>query len=216
MNALDTKSVVLYRTMLETAEADPQVKVVVLTGAGRAFCAGADLHETPPPPEDAPDPMNQHDIATLVTKPVIAAINGAAVGLGYVEALGSDVRFAKRDAKLVSIFSRFGLTPEVGVAWDLVASAGVGRALDLLWTGRPITGEEAFGMGIVEYLEVEDVLQEAVAYATALADERDIDVLRQIKAQTYAAAIESRELALYRARVLLADKLKSQSLLERR
>ena len=105
-----------------------------------------------------------------VRKPLIAAVNGAAAGLGLVEALYCDVRFCAPQAKLTTAFSRRGLIAEYGIAWLLARIVGPSRARDLLFSARVVLGEEARQIGLVDFLaEPEALLEEAVAYAADLA-----------------------------------------------
>jgi enoyl-CoA hydratase/carnithine racemase len=103
-------------------------------------------------------------------KPLIGALNGAAAGLGLVEALYCDVRFCAPEAKLTTAFARRGLIGEYGIAWLLPRIVGPGRARDLLLTARVIRGEEAHRIGLVDFLaEPDDLLEQAIAYAEDLA-----------------------------------------------
>jgi enoyl-CoA hydratase/carnithine racemase len=161
-----------YFALLDDAEADPGVRAVVVTGAGRGFCAGADLDHlrqaSTSAPRDAVIPDRTRPL--FFRKPLIAAINGAAVGLGLIEALYCDVRFCTPDAKLGTAFAQRGLIAEYGIAWLLPRIVGRSRALDLLMSARLIRGSEAFGMGLVDRItEPEDLLGTALGYATELA-----------------------------------------------
>jgi enoyl-CoA hydratase/carnithine racemase len=106
-----------------------------------------------------------------VRKPLIAAVNGAAAGLGFVEALYCDLRFCVPEAKLTTAFARRGLIAEYGLAWLLPRLVGTSRALDLLMSARVVLGEEAYRIGLVDRLvEPERLVDEAVAYASELAE----------------------------------------------
>ena len=160
-----------YFEHLDAAEADPEVRAIVLTGAGRGFCAGADMDILSGEEESnlgsRPRPRN---FPMTLRKPLIAAINGAAAGLGLVEALYCDYRFCAPAAKLTTAFVRRGLIAEYGSAWLLPRLVGTSRALDLLLSGRVIRGEEAAAIGLVDQLADPDTLLDtAVAYATDLA-----------------------------------------------
>ncbi|KHL15076.1 enoyl-CoA hydratase/carnithine racemase [Mumia flava] len=161
-----------YVALLDSAEQDPDVRAVVITGAGRGFCAGADMEELAKVGGgeiEAIDPRPRHR-PLLFRKPLIAAINGAAAGLGFVEALYADVRFATPTAKLTTSFVRRGLIAEYGVAWLLPRIVGQSRALDLLISGRVVLGDEAYAMGLVDRVVGSDgLLDAAVAYAEELA-----------------------------------------------
>ena len=169
-NALEDQ----YFDLLDEAENDPEVRAVVITGAGRGFCSGADLDdlrlaETFDP--DAPLPTRRpRNYPMSLRKPLIAAINGAAVGLGLVEALYCDVRFASPSAKLITAFARRGLIAEYGISWLLPRVVGQSRTLDLLMSGRTVLGDEALRIGLVDYVvEPEQLVEAAMTYAVDLA-----------------------------------------------
>src|SRR4051812_37380930 len=176
-----------YYGLLEEADAHPEVRAIVVTGAGRGFCAGADMEllqqigeasgdlERPARPKARSYPL------TLGT-PLIAAVNGAAAGLGLVEALYCDLRFATPQAKLTTAFVRRGLIAEYGIAWLLPRLVGPSRALDLLLSGRVVLGEEAHRMGLVDHL-ADDVVEAAVAYAQDLAASSSPTSMAIIKGQ---------------------------------
>jgi enoyl-CoA hydratase/carnithine racemase len=181
-----------YYELLDEAEDDPAVKAIVVTGAGRGFCAGADM-----------DDLQQAGTADLeaalrnrsrprtfpltIRKPMIAAINGAAAGLGLVEALYCDIRFATPSAKFTTAFARRGLIAEYGISWILPRLVGPSRALDLLLSARVIRGDEALRIGLVDRLsEPADVVADAVAYATELAEQSSPASMATIKAQVQA------------------------------
>jgi enoyl-CoA hydratase/carnithine racemase len=163
-----------YYAHLAAADADPAIRAVVLTGAGPGFCAGADLSdlEGVEGSELAELPARQRPRSWPLTfrKPLIAAINGAAAGLGLVEALYCDVRFAVPTAKFTTSFTKRGLIAEYGVAWLLPRLVGQSRALDLLMSSRVVLGDEALRIGLVDHLaEPADLVDAAIAYASGLA-----------------------------------------------
>ena len=161
-----------YFAILAAADADPEVRAVVLTGAGRGFCAGADLDDLERAAADSGTQARSLPRSYPLTfrKPLIAAINGSTAGLGLVEALFCDVRFAVPSAKFTSAFARRGLIAEYGVAWLLPRLVGVSRAMDLLMSGRVFSGEEAHHIGLVDFLvEPDDLVDRAVEYAHELA-----------------------------------------------
>lgn len=178
-----------YFELLDHAESDRDVRAVVVTGAGRGFCAGADM-------DDLHELADSRDVTRLVRrdpprhrpllfgKPLVAAINGAAAGLGLVEALYCDVRFSVPEAKITAAFSRRGLIGEYGVAWLLPRLVGRSRALDILLSSRVILGEEALQLGLVDRVVAPEVLLDAaVAYAGELADLCSPASMRTIKRQ---------------------------------
>src|ERR1700675_3070065 len=168
----------LYDT-LDKLSADPTCRVIVLTGAGRGFCAGLDLSEGASPPTTAglgraqAGMTVQKLIAGLVPKmrsvpqPVIAAVNGAASGGGLALALASDVRVAAESARFNVAFIRVGLSGcDIGVSWMLPRLIGASRAFELLLTGRLIDSAEADRIGLVTRVEADEAVVES-ALATA-------------------------------------------------
>ena len=123
-----------YFALLDQAEADPATRAVVVTGAGRGFCAGADLENLrqASTSDQASGPVRARERPLFFGKPLIAAVNGAAVGLGLIEALYCDIRFCVPTAKLGTAFAQRGLIAEYGIAWLLPRLIGRSRALDLL------------------------------------------------------------------------------------
>lgn len=154
-------------------DADDAVRVVVLTGAGRAFCAGADLSAgaasfAPPPDSFSASPIQPPAFA--VRKLVIAAINGHAFGIGLTMALQCDLRFVAQEARLAVPQVRFGMLGDAQSHWTLPRIAGAGVAADLLLTGRTIDGTEAVRLGIANRaLPAEQVLEAALALAREVA-----------------------------------------------
>jgi enoyl-CoA hydratase/carnithine racemase len=189
-NALEAR----YFALLDAAEADPDVRAIVVTGAGRGFCAGADMVDlqqaavTDVDAADAVRPRPRH-FPMALRKPLIAAVNGAAAGLGFVEMLYCDLRFCAPDAKLTTSFARRGLIAEYGVAWLLPRLVGPAAALDLLLSARVVLGEEALRLGLVDrVVPRESVVAEAVAYAQELTACCSPASMATIKAQLRADA----------------------------
>ena len=136
-------------------DASDQVRAIVVTGAGRAFCAGAALDDEgstfrpgSQPAEELGPPISDMAPWEMAT-PVLAAINGAAVGLGLTYPLQWDIRLVAEEAKLGFVFTRRGLVPEANSIWLLSRAVGSSQALELLLTGRTFTGAEAAEMGLV-------------------------------------------------------------------
>ncbi len=157
---------------------DDDVRAVVVTGAGRAFCAGADLNaggSTFAPEVDSQTGATGGDARRAlepwqIRKPVIAAINGHAIGVGITYALQCDIRFVAHDAKIAFAFVRRGVIPELASHVLLPRVVGFSRAADLLLSGRTILGTEAAELGLAsKALPTEDVLPHARAYAHDLA-----------------------------------------------
>lgn len=174
MNAFTVELEDQYHQRLADADADPAVRAIVVTGAGRGFCAGADLDLLRELGSGDLRLLDEHrrpqTFPTTLRKPFIAAVNGAAIGAGLAYAVQADLRFVSETAKLGAAFSQRGLVAEYGMAWLLPRICGQGRALDLLLSSRIVSGEEVLRLGLADRLcPAETVLEEAVAYATDLA-----------------------------------------------
>ena len=205
MNAWTGRMEREYRTCLASAESDPEVRAVVVTGAGRGFCAGADLIgldrmadagayddgqrgvALPTVVADTlEDFTRNHTFPLGMSKPVIAAVNGPAAGVGLILACFADIRFAARGAKLTTSFARLGLPAEHGVSWILTRLIGAGRAADLLFSSRVVLAEEAAEWGLVNRVyEPDELMPETMRYAKAMAAECSPASLRIIKQQLY-------------------------------
>ncbi len=177
---------------LDDVAADPGVRVLVLTGAGRAFCAGGDIEYMTElcelkSPFDALAPLLEAGEGVLrrlaaMPFPVIAAVNGVAAGAGANLALACDVALASDAAKFGETFVRIGLHPDWGGTWNLVRRAGLARALDLCWTGDVIDADAMLRAGIVQRVwPAERFEAEWRAYAKRLADGPQV-AIRAIKA----------------------------------
>jgi enoyl-CoA hydratase/carnithine racemase len=175
--------------LLAEADDDPGVRAVVVTGAGRGFCAGADMAALAMVDAAGFRPGERPlSFATTLRTPVIAAVNGPVAGIGLVLALYADVRFAAEDAKFTTSFSRRGLVAEYGAAWHLPRLIGTGRALDLLLSARVVLGDEAGRMGLADrVLPRAEVLDAALEYARTLAEECSPASMALIKGQVYRA-----------------------------
>ena len=175
LNALVPGMGEVYTDLLRRADADPSVRAIVVTGAGRGFCSGADLGVL----AEGADALNGYldgqtvDIlptaALRIGTPVATAINGPCAGIGFVLALSADARFAHPSATLSTSFSRLGLIAEYGVAWLLTRLVGLSTATDLLVTGRTVTADEAKALGLVNGIS-DDVVGAATAWARDVAD----------------------------------------------
>jgi enoyl-CoA hydratase len=174
LNAMDVELVEGLHAALDAAAADGDCRAVILTGAGRGFCAGLDLggYGTAPGAEGGSRVTagfaTQTHIAGLVPRlrslpqPVIAAVNGPAAGGGLALALASDVRIAAASARFNVAFVRIGLSGcDIGVSWLLPRLIGAGRAWELMLTGRVIDAEEADRLGLVSRLVPDDALMDA-------------------------------------------------------
>lgn len=215
-----------YRASLAEADRDPDVRVVIVTGAGRGFCAGADSRalegivatgrygdggasgdEADVPRLDIP-PELDHTMSfpLAMRKPLIAAVNGPAAGIGLVLLCFADIRFAARGAKLTTSFGRLGLPAEHGISWVLPRLVGLGRAADLLFSSRVVLAEEAKEMGLVnEVFEPEELLPRALDYARRMAAEISPWSLQMMKRQLWAAVSQSLHDAATEAEGLMRD-----------
>ena len=190
------------------AVADAGVRVIVLTGAGRGFCAGADMNllqkiapggsaatvtsevkhdfRSPLGPDVGPHYAGRFGYLLQARKPVIAAINGPAAGLGLVLALFADVRFAGSDAKLTTSFAQRGLIAEHGCSWLLPRLIGPAHAMDLLLSARKLTAAEAERIGLVNRVFPQATfMQEVLAYARTMAQAVSPRSTAVIKAQIW-------------------------------
>jgi len=182
LNAVNTTMIEELLAAFDRADADDGVRAVIVTGAGRAFCAGADLgggSNTFGAREGRRERPEEHrDGGGLVTlrifemkKPVIAAINGPAVGFGITLTLAMDVRLASTTARIGFVFARRGVVPEACSTWFLPRLVGVAQAAEWAYTGRVFTAEEARAGGLVSrVLPPEELLPAARALAREIAD----------------------------------------------
>ena len=187
-----------YFTLLDEAEADPDVRVIVVTGAGKGFCAGADMDMLQGIGDaggvTSGEPRKHYPpyYATTLNKPVIAAINGACAGIGLVHAMMADIRFAAAGAKFTTAFARRGLIAEHGVSWVLPRLIGPARAMDVLLSGRVFLAEEAAQLGMVNGVFAPDaLLDETIAYANDLAANSSPSSMAVMKRQVWAALSQS-------------------------
>ena len=204
------------RAAMRAASDDAGVRVIVLTGAGRGFCAGADMGNLsqlsaggaaatdaqaearpatanlPFDPASSPDYQTPHSYFPAVPKPVIAAINGACAGLGLVYALYCDQRFAADSAKFSTAFARRGLIAEHGISWTLPRLVGLSAALDLLMSARKFGADEALRLGMVDrVLPAPDLMAAVRAYALDLADNVSPRAMAVIKRQVWGVSQQS-------------------------
>ena len=164
------------------ADADDGVRAVIVTGAGRAFCAGADLsgggatfdyaRRDVAGEDDHRDGGGRVSLAIYaLKKPVIAAINGAAVGVGATMTLPMDIRIASSAAKFGFVFARRGIVPEACSSWFLPKVVGISRAAEWVYTGRVFGADEALAGGLVSRVVApEDLMPSALAIAREIAD----------------------------------------------
>lgn len=197
------------RAGMREATDDPAVRVIVLTGAGRGFCAGADMNvlqgiqdgdtsKRPAPVEVAWDPSAREDFRKqyswfpAVPKPIIGAINGPCAGLGLVIAMYTDIRFASDLAVFSTAFSRRGLIAEHGISWLLPRLVGMANAADLLFSARRVEAAEAKALGLVSrVIPHADFMAEVTAYARMLANEVSPRSITAMKRELWNAQFSS-------------------------
>jgi enoyl-CoA hydratase/carnithine racemase len=194
LNAWTAEMERVYFAMLEECARAQEVRVIVVTGAGRGFCAGADMQELQALGDGKVDAgveaaLERHlqTFPLSIQKPIVAAINGACAGIGLVQALMCDVRFAGEGAKLTTAFARRGLVAEHGISWMLPRLIGPARALDLLLSGRVVLAQEAQALGLVNYVSTpERLLEDTLDYARELASKCSPASMATMKRQVYA------------------------------
>src|SRR5947207_4397488 len=172
MNAIGALTRQQLGEAIKQAERDDAVRVIVLTGSGRAFCSGADVTEMVGgggmrTPEDVGNVLRNEYMPMLtrlrtMPKPVIAAMNGPAVGIGASFALACDIRIATPEAYLLEAFVNIGLAPDGGVSWLLPRLAGIGVAYEMFFTGEPLQAAGAHRLGVINRLVPADRLEEEV------------------------------------------------------
>jgi len=226
------------REAMETADGDDEARVIVLTGAGKGFCAGADMsllagvadgggvaagaahalrHQATARTNERvpPDFQGTYSYFPSLSKPVIAAINGHAVGLGLVIALYCDLRFASTEAKFGTAFARRGLIAEFGTAWMLPRLIGPSNALDLLLSARTVGAAEALRMGLVNRVfPVDTFVEDVRTYARELATRVSPRSMAAIKQQVYRAMFQTLEEAIESAEQAMLDSLQSEDFKE--
>ena len=194
------------KAAMRAASADGEVRAIVLTGAGRGFCAGADMEALQviqsagrDPARDEPfdsaapaDFSKTYSYFPAVPKPIIAAVNGACAGLGLVIALYADLRFASDAAVFTTAFARRGLVAEHGISWLLPRLVGIAHAADLLYSARRVGALEAKEMGLVNrVIAQESFAAEVAAYAAMLAREVSPRSLGEMKREMWNAQFQS-------------------------
>ncbi|MFJ9865962.1 enoyl-CoA hydratase-related protein [Streptomyces sp. NPDC101165] len=209
-----------YFALLAAAEDDPDVRAVVVTGAGRGFCAGADLQRLQAVAErgevTAADRARRRprDVPLTLRKPLIGAVNGVAAGLGMVEALYCDIRFGSPSARFTTAFARRGLIAEYGISWLLPRLVGHSRATDLLLSSRMVDAEEALRIGLLDHLVPSGVVDAAVAYADDLATRCSPGSMATIKGQLHNDAGGTYADSVTRAESLMLQSFRGADLVE--
>jgi len=224
------------RRAVYDAEANEHVRVIVLTGAGRGFCAGADMSLLSNIADRGitdrervlantgngaqrgnvrPDFQKKYSYFPSIQKPMIAAVNGPAVGLGFILSLYCDLRFASDAARFGTAFAKRGLIAEYGVAWLLPRLIGQANALDLLFSARLVEATEAHRMGLVNQVFPQDAFMDHVlAVARDLATNVSPRSMRVIKKQVYDAMFQSLSEAFDEAETEMVESLQCEDFKE--
>lgn len=230
LNALTARTQVEMRHAMLAADADPRVVGIILTGAGRAFSAGADMQDLgkiaasrkidvdpalaqmeSEARRDNGDPEFRITWSFIpsLRKPVIAAINGPVAGMSFVIATLCDLRFAADSAVLTTSFAQRGLVAEHGLSWILPRLIGPAKTLDLLWTARKITASEARSIGLVDRIfPAEELLASTRAYIEDLARSSSPTSIMVMKRQVYLHLMRPLHEAMAETNQLMIDSLK--------
>ena len=211
----------LYFSTLERLALDSSVRSILVTGQGRAFCAGIDLgglaklaasSGASPPPE--PD-LRPYWLPMSIGKPIVAAIRGPCFGVGLQQVLCCDIRFAADDVKLSAPYSKRGLIGEVGMTWNLTRVIGAGAAMDLMLSGRTLESDEALEVGLVNrVIPGEKLFDEAFAYCRALAKECSPWSMMMIKQQIYKDLMVDMHVAYSRSQGMMTQALAGKAIVE--
>lgn len=215
LNAYTPRMGVELRDAMYKAAGDDNVRAIVLTGAGRGFCAGADmkllsafsgaggataeavgdmptLEHTAPAGPVREDFQTEFGYLVAIPKPIVAAINGPAAGVGFLLALFCDIRLASDNARMGAIFSRRGLVAEYGMSWILPRLVGLANASDILFSGRLVNAEEALRMGLVSRVFPQPAFAQQVhSYALDLVTLSSPRSIRVMKRQLYEDQLRS-------------------------
>jgi len=218
------------KAAMRAASDDEGVRVIVLTGAGRGFCAGADMEalqgiqanaregtakDAPFDASAEPDFTKTYSYFPAVPKPIIAAINGPCAGLGLVIALYADLRFASDAAVFTTAFSRRGLVAEHGISWLLPRLIGIANAADLLFSARRVSAQEAGELGLVNRVFPHaSFASEVAAYAGMLAKEVSPRSMREMKREMWNAQFQTLGQAIDAANADMPASFKSEDFKE--
>jgi enoyl-CoA hydratase/carnithine racemase len=231
LNAITATLTAALRQAMSELGRDDAVRAIVLTGAGRGFCAGADMallqgltQGGAIPQAMANDPVDagaghelqqRYNFLLAVPKPVIACVNGAAAGIGFVLMLFADIRFAATDATLTTGFAKRGLIAEHGIAFGLERLVGPGHAADLLLSSRKVSGAEAERIGLVNRaLPPAELMPFTRRYAQDLAQSCSPRSLRLIKQQLAALPLQTMAQHFAAADRLMHESLRSDDFKE--
>ena len=204
LNAISGPMLGALSTTLQQANIDPEVRVVVLTGAGRGFCSGLDLKEQGSGNGAAPRGYRLFDlhnsppiVINRMDKPLICALNGAAAGYGMDMALGCDIRIASENAKLGAVFAKRGVLPESGGCWYLPRLLGWAKAAEVAFLGDVLDAQRSLELGLVnKVVPHDDLMTETMAVARKIANNAPLSVqstkrmMRLGQDETFEAAVD--------------------------
>ena len=229
LNALTLHMLAELKHAFAMAEADGNVVGIVLTGAGRGFCAGMDMNnlsnqaagdssggqkapDLQADPGDSAMGQNFDQSFTYIMsirKPILVAVNGPCAGLGMSIALLGDMRFGSTSARFVTAFSQRGLVAEHGQSWVLPRLVGSSRALDLLWSSRKVDAEEALRIGLLDRVIADaDLVDECKGYIAHLAANCSPTSIRMMKKQVYRHMNENLHDAMVESNQWMKESLK--------
>jgi enoyl-CoA hydratase/carnithine racemase len=229
LNALNDEMIVSLYDIMQQADNDRDVRVIILTGAGRGFCAGGDIqgfnnlvpealivkNPTPFNMNTRADYQTRHAYLPSLRKPVIGMVNGPAAGLGLLYAIGCDVRFASQDALFTTAFAKRGLAAEFGMSWLLPKVVGHANAMDLLLSARTIDADEAIRLGLVnKVFAPENLREETLAYARDMVKWCSPAAMRHIKRQTWDTPFQSLQEAVRDANQIMLETNRSADFAE--
>lgn len=208
LNAISGPMLNALSSTLQQANLERDVRVVILTGAGRGFCAGLDLKDQTAGGEGAVQPgrrgyqlFDLHNSPPIVInrmdKPIICALNGAAAGYGMDLALGCDIRIASEHAKMGAVFAKRGVLPESGGCWYLPRLLGWAKAAEVAFLGDVLDAQRSLELGLVNrVVKHEDLMPEAMKMATQIANNAPLSVqstkrmMRLGQEETFEAAVD--------------------------
>ncbi len=219
LNAWSPAMRLAYFDTLDRFAHDPQVRAIMVRGAGRAFCAGADLAliRAPDAEMEAAREAESREywFPLSIGKPIVAAIHGPCLGIGLQQAMFCDIRFTTPDAKIGAPYVRRGIVGEMGITWMLSRLVGVGAANDIMLSGRTLSGIEAGGIGLVNgVIEGDAVFNHAFAYARDLAANCSPLAMRTVKMQMYQDLMDDFTPSFARSERLLDEVLRGEDVKE--
>ena len=219
LNAWTPAMRLAYFDVLERFARDPAVRAILVRGAGRGFCAGADLGliRAPDAESEALRAADKREywFPLSIGKPIVAAIHGPCLGIGLQQAMFCDIRFATPDAKIGAPYVRRGIVGEMGITWMLSRLVGVGVANDIMLSGRTLSGSEAAAIGLVNrVIEGEAMFEAALAYARDLAANCSPLAMRTVKMQLYCDLMDGFTPSFARSERLLDEVLRGEDVKE--